>query len=873
VAAQPTGTVTLLFSDIEGSTRLVERLGAERYAELLELHRRLLREAFARHSGYEVGTEGDSFFIAFGQAEDAVAAAGEAQRALAEATWPEETAVRVRIGVHTGEPAAVRGNYVGMDVHRAARIMAAAHGGQVLLSQPTRDLLDPRFAVCDLGEHRFKDLAAPERVFQLGEASFPPIRSLYLTNLPVISTPFLGREREVTELAALVSREETRLVTVMGPGGAGKTRLALQAVAEVSERFPDGIRWVALAPLREPSALEATVAQALGVTEQGHPFEAIVATYAGRQALLLLDNCEHLVDACASLVRRLLEGCARLVIVCSSRERLGLRGEVTYQVPPMTTSDAVQLFVERARAVQARFESDEHVAAICEAVDELPLAIELAAARVRSMSTRSIRDRLTERLPLLTSRAREVDERQRTLEATIAWSYNLLDTDERRVLRALSVFAGGCTLEAAESVAGADLEQLESLLDKSLLGYLQDEAGEDRYWLLETIREFAHTKLREESEDGEVRERQRLWFLRAAEQVTGDGFIHTGSEVPFFKADRANFRLVLLEALKDEDTSTALSLVAALAHLWHRAGEVSDGYDLARSALALPDGDDATRGRALHLAGDMAVDLAKFSDADALLEQAEEIAHAHTDTQLLWRVQYTRAYRFLVADDTGKGVEFAAIAADQARALGSSRAITQSTHMLIQALRFQATANPDEPDVSALERCLTLAEQLLRDTDSALGQASAHGEMAAICLALERPGDALLHTQSELRLRRDSVGSRQTMTALLLAGFASGALGQHEAAVTLAAATLAAYEAEGYAPDGEDRRALARLEHDAQIHLDARPYSDASERGHQLPLDEAVEFALNLSHPHNVQVESSPTSNSHGELPSTTGHS
>ena len=486
------------------------------------------------------------------------------------------------------------------------------------------------------------------------------------------------------------------------------------------------------------------------------------------------------------------------------------------------------------------------------------------------MSTRSIRERLTERLPLLTTRAREVDERQRTLEATIAWSYDLLDDDGRRVLRACSVFAGGCTLEAAEAVAAADLEQLESLLDKSLLRYRQDEAGQDRYWLLETIREFANTKLREEGEDGEVRERHRLWFIRAAEQVTGDGFIHTGGEVPFFEADRANYRLVLLEALAHEDASTALSLVAALAHLWHRAGEVSDGYRLACSALALPGGDNATRGRALHLAGDMAVDLAAFNEADALLQQAEDIAHARADAQLLWRVQYTRAYRFLVAGDTCLGAEFANIAAEQARTLGSPRAVRFSTHMHIQALRSQAMANPDEPNVQVLERCLTLAEQLLRDTDYALGQAVVHGELAAICLALERPGESLLHVQSELRLRRDSVGSRQTMAALLQAGLASGVLGQHEAAVTLAAATLVAFEVEGFAPDEEDRRALARLEHDAQTHLDPRAYTDASARGREFPLDEAVKFALNLSHPHNAQVESSPGPDGHGELPTST---
>ena len=473
MVAQPTGTVTLLFTDVEGSTLLLERLGVEQFAEALALHRRVLREAFARHGGYEVDEEGDAFLVAFQAAGEAVAAAREAQQGLSTVKWPHEDGLKVRMGVHTGEPLPVPPKYVGMDVHRAARIMAAGHGGQVLVSETTAALLDG-VELRDLGPHRLKDMLGPIRLYQLEvdglSGEFPPLRSLHGTKLPVPATPFLGRERELLEVAGLLAREDARLVTLTGPGGIGKTRLLLQAAAEASGRFLDGVYWVALAPLRDASLLEATFAQALDVSEQpGVPVaESVAAAYARRRALVVLDNCEHLVDAVAEFVRLLSERCPMLVVASTSRERLGLRSERVYAVPSMAPLDGELLFVERASAVAAGFVPDEHVAGICEAVDGLPLAIELAAARVRSLSPQSIRERLGERLSLLVSRDRDLDERQRTLEATIGWSYDLLDPEEQHALRALSVFAGGCRLDAAEAVAGADLDLLDSLLDKSL---------------------------------------------------------------------------------------------------------------------------------------------------------------------------------------------------------------------------------------------------------------------------------------------------------------------------------------------------------------------------------------------------------------------
>jgi predicted ATPase/class 3 adenylate cyclase len=589
----PSGTVTFLFTDVESSTKLLHELGAEGYAMALAEHRRVLREAFEAHRGVEVDTQGDAFFVAFPTATGAL----DAARAITEdlASGP----IRLRIGLHTGTPLLTDEGYVGPDVHRAARIAAAGHGGQVLVSSSTAGLVD--LELRDLGEHRFKDLAAPERVYQLDDADFPALKSLYRTNLPVPPTPFLGRERELGEVVDLLSGDDVRLLTLTGPGGTGKTRLAVQAGAEVSDRFPDGVFWVPLAPLRDPSLVPAVVAQALEVNERPGAAlnDAIVGAYAAGRALVLLDNCEHLVGAVADVVAALVEGCPQLVIAASSRERLGLRAERVYAVPPMGASDSEALFVVRARAAQADFAPDDHVPAICEAVDGLPLAVELAAARVRSLSTQAILERLDERLSLLATRDRDVDERQRTLAATIAWSYDLLEAEERRALRALSVFAGGCTLEAAEQVAGADLDLLESLLDKSLIRHRVDDAGQDRYWMLETIREFAARELERQDVPEEVRDRHAAWvlgFVREAAPRWGD-LAHQAALARVW-ADEGNIRVALSRASGRHDGNQALELVGLIGQTWMQAGRFKEIDGWAQEALALG-GDAHLEGMAL----------------------------------------------------------------------------------------------------------------------------------------------------------------------------------------------------------------------------------------------------------------------------------
>ena len=471
----PTGTVTFVFTDIEASTRLLLELGGDRYADALSEHRRIVREVFRRHGGIEVDTQGDAFFYAFGRASDAVSAATETQDALAGGP------VRVRMGVHTGEPTVTEEGYVGLDLHRAARISAAAYGGQIVLSQTTRDLVDAE--VRDLGLHRLKDLSEPQRLFQVGGGTFPPLRTLHRTNLPVPATAFLGRARELEQALELLSRPAVRLLTLTGAGGTGKTRLALQVAAETAESYPDGVFWTGLARLRDPQLVVPAIAQALDAQEE-------LARHIGdKRMLMLLDNFEQVVDA-AGDVAALGRACPGLDLLVTSREPLHVAAESVYAVPPLEQHDAVSLFNDRALAVRHDFTGDGAVIEICRRLDGLPLAIELAAARVNALSPTSILERLDRRLPLLTGGPRDAPERQRTLRATLDWSHGLLRGEEQRLFARLAVFAGGCRLEAAEAVCRADVSVLASLVDKSLIRH-----SSGRYWMLETIREYASERL------------------------------------------------------------------------------------------------------------------------------------------------------------------------------------------------------------------------------------------------------------------------------------------------------------------------------------------------------------------------------------------
>ena len=467
--SSPTGTVTFLFTDIEGSTRLFQRIG-DRYMRVLDDHRRLLRTAFLGRGGHEVETQGDAFFVVFPRATDAVAAAVKGQQAIAAHRWPEDAAIRVRMGLHTGEAQRAEAGYVGIDVYRASRICAAGHGGQIVLSQTTRELvandLPHGVTLRDLGEHRLRDIAHPYRLFQVVAnglpAEFPPPRTLDIlpNNLPIQLTSFIGREREKAEVKRFFTT--TRLLTLTGSGGAGKTRLALEVAGEMLDQYPDGVWLVELASLGDPALVPQTVASALGMRdESGRPVLATLTDYLrSRHLLLVVDNCEHLLPACSQLADALLRACPNLRMMATSREALGNPGELAYRVPSLSLPDpqqqsleqlvqceAVRLFVERAAFSRPGFQITQNNAAavvqLCQRLDGIPLALELAAARVKALAVEQIALRLDDRFRLLTGGSRTALPRHHTLQAAMDWSYDLLTDSEQVLFRRLSVFAGG----------------------------------------------------------------------------------------------------------------------------------------------------------------------------------------------------------------------------------------------------------------------------------------------------------------------------------------------------------------------------------------------------------------------------------------------
>jgi predicted ATPase/class 3 adenylate cyclase len=594
----PGGTVTFLFTDVEGSTRLLQEHGTA-YADLLADHRRVLRSAFAAHAGVEVDTQGDAFFVAFGSAADAVAAADDARRGLAPGP------IRVRIGIHTGEPLVTDEGYVGLDVHRAARIAAAAHGGQVVVSETTRKLVGDGAGLRDLGEHRLKDLIEAERLYQLGDGEFPPLRTIDATNLPVAASALVGREREVAELVELLS-SGTRLVTLTGPGGTGKTRLALQVAAELVGTVHDGVFWLPLASLTEPGLLPSEVAQTVGARGDLGGF------LVGKEVLLLLDNFEHLLDA-APAVGALLAASRGVRMLVTSRSPLRVSGEREYRLDPLPVEEAAALFVERARAVGRDLAADATIATICRRLDGLPLAVELAAARTKLLAPERLLERLQSALPLLTGGARDAPERQQTLRATIAWSHDLLDTAGRRLFAALSVFAGSFPIEGAEQVCGADLDGLAALVDSSLLKPI----GDDRFLMLETIREFARETLGSEAE-ARLRREHATFFSALAEQAYErrvDGEVEWSARLAL---DHDDLRAAL-EWLGTHEPDRALEVAGALGWFWLSHGLVEEGRARVVDALAASPADGGTRARALTAAGSLAARSGRVDEGLATL--------------------------------------------------------------------------------------------------------------------------------------------------------------------------------------------------------------------------------------------------------------
>ena len=555
----PSGTVTFLFTDVEGSTALLHELGAEGYASALAEHRRVVREAFAAQGGVEVDTQGDAFFVAFPTAPGALAAAEEMLQGLAGGP------ISIRMGIHTGRPHVTGEGYVGRDVNLGARIAGAGYGGQVLLSKETAELIDAE--TTDLGEHRLKDFDEPVWIFQLGTDRFPPLKTISNTNLPRPASSFVGREREVADVATAI-REGARLLTLTGPGGSGKTRLAIAAAIELVPEHRNGVFWVGLATLRDPALVAETIAQTLGAKDG-------LADHVGeRELLLLLDNLEQVVEAAPELAA-LLESCPNLKLLVTSRELLRVRGEVEYPVPPLAEAEALELFRERSR-----LQPDETIAELCRRLDNLPLAVELAAARTSVLSPRQILERLAKRLDLLKG-GRDAEARQQTLRATIAWSHELLDEPEQRLFARLAVFAGGCTLESAEQVADADLDVLQSLVDKSLVRHT-----DERFWMLETIREYALEQLEESGEADGLRRRHAEHYLALGEKaMAAMSRGYSGEWVERLEREHDNLRAALDHLAAAGETELVLRLTGALADFWHDAGHVAEGRRRLETAL------------------------------------------------------------------------------------------------------------------------------------------------------------------------------------------------------------------------------------------------------------------------------------------------
>jgi predicted ATPase len=591
--------VTFLFTDVEGSTRLLHELG-DAYADVLAEHRRCLREAFNRHNGVEVDTQGDAFFVAFAKSTDALAAAAEGRDALA------ASPIRVRMGLHTGEPLVADEGYVGIDVHRAARIAAAGHGDQILVSQSTRELVRAD-GLRDLGEHRLKDLTAPERIYQLGDEEFPPLKSLNQTNLPVQPTPLIGREGELKEIRELLA--EVRLLTLTGAGGSGKTRLALQAAAELADAFADGVWFVPLATLSDPRLVEPTIEQVLGVRD------GLAEFLRGKRLLLLLDNLEQLLPDVAPTVASL-----NATILATSRERLNVAAEQEYEVPTLPVYDAVALFTQRARQLKPSFEADRHVVEIAERLDGLPLALELAASRVKALTPEQIASRLGSALGLLTTGARDAPERQRTLRATISWSYDLLDDREKELFEQLAVFAGSFDLNAAEEVAGAELDPLDGLVQKSLLR----QSHEGRFFTLATIHEYASSLFTAAPSAVGRRRRHATHYLKLAERE--DPLLRDGPDLAALERMRQehdNCRAALEFFVETQDAPSALRLVTALGYFWFVIGQLREANVWMGRALALSDEScKVERARALNAAAGVANHAGDIAAAGTYSKQA-----------------------------------------------------------------------------------------------------------------------------------------------------------------------------------------------------------------------------------------------------------
>jgi predicted ATPase/class 3 adenylate cyclase len=871
----PTGTVTFLFTDIEGSTKLLGRLG-DRYPEVLERHQRLLRDAFSSRGAVEVSTEGDSFFVVFPAAPAALDAAVAAQRAMEAQSWPDGESVRVRMGLHTGEGTLGGDNYVGVDLHRAARIAATGHGGQIVVSATTGSLVEHAtpegVTLRDLGEHRLRDLPHSERLFQVVvdglPSEFPPLRSMDArpNNLPVQLTSFVGRRGQVDEIKERLGR--SRLLTLTGPGGTGKTRLAIQAATELLPRFRDGAYFVALAPITDPDLVMPTIGQALGLPEATRltPAESVIEHLREKDVLLILDNVEQVLDG-APDVGQLLTMTRAVHILATSREPLGVSGEQEYPVPPLDLPDpddvpapedlsryeSLALFVERARAVAPEFEpTPDDVAAIaeiCARLDGLPLAIELAAARVKVLPPQAMLSRLERTLPFLASGSRDLPQRQRTLRDAIAWSYDLLDGAEQHLFARLSVFVGGFTLEAAETIANPDgelgldtLEGIASLTNKSLLRQMVTSPGEPRFFMLDTIREFAEERLSQRVEADPTAARHATFFLdlaeRAAPQLLG---ADQARWLDTLALEHDNLRAALTWAETSGELELALRLAAGLWRFWQMRGHLREGRARLEHLLDLPgaEGPRGVRADALEALGGSRYWMGDIAAAGATYEECLALRRELGDDVAIAGALYNFAFTHALPQYENRDAQLAVQLMEEALEIyrglddrgGVGRALwgLANAHYQIdygRALSYAQEALPLFREVG--DRFMTA--WTLFTTGSVLNRLGRHEEARApLQESLDLLGEA-----------NDTSGIPLTLSEL---AFVAAARGDGPRAFRLAGAA-AAMEAAG----GAGLAALSdRAEGLAEVRRGLLEDEEAEERwaeGQAMSVEEAVAYAL-----------------------------
>jgi predicted ATPase/class 3 adenylate cyclase len=864
------GTLTFLFSDIEGSSQLELRTGTTAYGEIRSRHRTLLRAAFAAAGGAEQGTEGDSFFVVFASATAAIRAAIAAQRALATEPWPTGVALRCRIGIHTGEATRLDGDYVGIDINRAARIAATAHGGQIVVSDVTRtvagDELRRDVELRDLGIHRLKDFD-PLRLWDVVvpelPSEFPPLRSRGspFAGLPAQPTTLVGRAPQIAALRSLILR--SRLVTLTGPGGTGKTRLGVAAAQAALDEFPGGVAWVGLSPIVDPDLVGSAIAQALSVVDDGRrPIEdAIVDRIGGERILVVLDNFEQ-VAAAAPVVGRLLAACPSLAIVATSRGLLHLAGEQEYPVPPLTLPDpaadplslaaneSVALFVQRARAVRPDFELDATtapaVAAICARLDGLPLAIELAAARVRLLPPVAIRDRLDRSLGLLTGGAQDLPDRQRTLRGAVAWSHELLDPMARTLFARLSVFAGGWSLAAAEAVVdpegarGIDLlDGLGSLADQSLIRAEDSADGEPRFRMLHVIREYGLEELGRSGEMSELRNRHLAYFASLAAdaepQIVGS---ETGRWLDRLERDHDNIRVALRWAIESGQVETGMTMAGRLWRFWHQRAHLGEGAAMLRELLACPAAEAVTFGRAkaVNGAGGLAYWQNDFPSAAAYYEEHLRLARALGDRAAIAEALMNLGFMSAIEHDLERTFARYEESAATYQEIADGRGEAAALLGLGMSLNL---AGRREDALRAAVRSIARA----RESGDRYRVASGHGLQGRILLALGRDDEANDAARVGLRLFAD-VGDMSGVAMLLwdLAEIGSRR-GRFERALALAGASRSLRERiAGGAPT-----ALSQTSDVIEIlrgRLDARRFDAALAAGRALGPDEAVTFAV-----------------------------